>query len=165
MAKRVFLVVLDSFGVGEEPDAASFGDYGVNTLRSIAQSSSFNCPNLRALGLFNLGSIFSPPSLNLWELLAVFASALWERIQPSGTGSLRDWKAHLLSLLTLTDSHRRSSKNLNNAPAVPCCAINRIPVPKSSRTSARNTCVPAHSLYIHQQTPYFKSLRMRRSSQ
>lgn len=44
MAKRVFLVVLDSFGVGEEPDAASFGDYGVNTLRSIAQSSSFNCP-------------------------------------------------------------------------------------------------------------------------
>ena len=112
-----------------------------------------------------MGSIFFPPSLNLWELLAVFASALWERIQPSGTGSLRDWKAHLLSLLTLTDSHRRSSKNLNNAPAVPCCAINRIPVPKSSRTSARNTCVPAHSLYIHQQTPYFKSLRMRRSSQ
>lgn len=62
MAKRVFLVVLDSFGVGEEPDAASFGDYGVNTLRSIAQSSSFNCPNLRALGLFNLDGIDFLPS-------------------------------------------------------------------------------------------------------
>lgn len=62
MAKRVFLVVLDSFGVGEEPDAASFGDYGVNTLRSIAQSSNFNCPNLRALGLFNLDGIDFLPS-------------------------------------------------------------------------------------------------------
>ena len=162
MAKRVFLVVLDSFGVGEEPDAASFGDYGVPLPRAAALTV-LTCAHLDYS--IWMGSIFSPPSLNLWELLAVFASALWERIQPSGTGSLRDWKAHLLSLLTLTDSHRRSSKNLNNAPAVPCCAINRIPVPKSSRTSARNTCVPAHSLYIHQQTPYFKSLRMRRSSQ
>ena len=63
MAKRVFLVVLDSFGVGEEPDAASFGDYGVNTLRSIAQSSSFNCPNLRALGLFNLDGIDFLPGI------------------------------------------------------------------------------------------------------
>lgn len=57
MAKRVFLVVLDSFGVGEEPDAASFGDYGVNTLRSISQSGSFDCPNLRSLGLFNLDGV------------------------------------------------------------------------------------------------------------
>lgn len=62
MAKRVFLVVLDSFGVGEAPDAASFGDFDVNTLRSIAHSSKFDCPNLRSLGLFNLdGSGALPP--------------------------------------------------------------------------------------------------------
>lgn len=61
MAKRVFLVVLDSFGVGEEPDAASFGDFGVNTLRSIAQSDKFNCPNLRSLGLFNLDGVDALP--------------------------------------------------------------------------------------------------------
>ena len=128
MAKRVFLVVLDSFGVGEEPDAASFGDYGVNTLRSIAQSSSFNCPNLRALGLFNLDGIdFLPPSLNLWELLAVFASALWGKgynhraLGACGIGS----SSPLPTTLTVpTGDH---PKNLNNAPAVPCCAINRIP--------------------------------------
>ena len=38
MAKRVFLVVLDSFGVGAEPDADKFGDVGANTLASIAAS-------------------------------------------------------------------------------------------------------------------------------
>ena len=37
--KRVFLIVLDSFGIGALPDAASFGDVGVNTLRSCAKSS------------------------------------------------------------------------------------------------------------------------------
>ena len=33
--KRVFLIVLDSFGVGEAPDAAAFGDAGADTLRSV----------------------------------------------------------------------------------------------------------------------------------
>ena len=36
--KRVFLIVLDSFGIGAEPDAAEFGDGDVNTLRTIAAS-------------------------------------------------------------------------------------------------------------------------------
>ena len=36
MAKRVFLIVLDSFGVGAEPDAPLFGDVGTNTLGAIA---------------------------------------------------------------------------------------------------------------------------------
>ena len=54
MSKRVFLVVLDSFGVGEEPDAHAFGDWGVNTLASIRKSPKFHCPNLARLGLFHL---------------------------------------------------------------------------------------------------------------
>ena len=44
MAKRVFLIVLDSFGIGEEPDAAAFGDEGSNTLASIAKSPEFCVP-------------------------------------------------------------------------------------------------------------------------
>ena len=36
MEKRVFLIVLDSFGVGAEPDAPQFGDAGTNTLAAIA---------------------------------------------------------------------------------------------------------------------------------
>ena len=41
MKRRVFLVVLDSFGIGYEPDAADFGDVGSNTLATIMKSE--NC--------------------------------------------------------------------------------------------------------------------------
>jgi len=57
MAKRVFLIVLDSFGVGAEPDAALFGDAGTNTLASIAGHPSFRGENLAKLGLFNLDGV------------------------------------------------------------------------------------------------------------
>ena len=57
MAKRVFLIVLDSFGVGAEPDAPLFGDVGTNTLGAIAGHPDFNCPNLKKLGLFNIDGV------------------------------------------------------------------------------------------------------------
>ena len=57
MEKRVFLIVLDSFGIGAEPDAAAFGDAGTNTLGAIANHPNFNCPNLRKLGLFNIDGV------------------------------------------------------------------------------------------------------------
>lgn len=57
MAKRVFLIVLDSFGCGALPDAASFGDTGSHTLRSLVQSGRLHAPNLRKLGLFNIEGI------------------------------------------------------------------------------------------------------------
>ena len=50
MEKRVFLIVLDSFGIGAEPDAAAFGDEGTNTLGAIAKHPNFNCPNLQKDG-------------------------------------------------------------------------------------------------------------------
>lgn len=55
--KRVYLIVLDSFGVGELPDAAAFGDAGCNTLRSIRKSPAFDTPNLAALGLFHIEDV------------------------------------------------------------------------------------------------------------
>lgn len=55
--KRVFLIVLDSFGIGEMPDAASYGDVGVNTLRSVAASPYFHMPNAGRLGLFNVEGV------------------------------------------------------------------------------------------------------------
>ncbi len=57
MEKRVFLIVLDSFGIGAEPDAAAFGDEGTNTLGAIANHPNFNCPNLKKLGLFNIDGV------------------------------------------------------------------------------------------------------------
>ena len=54
MAKRAFLIVLDSFGIGEMPDAALWGDEGSNTLASIRSHPKFHCPNLEKMGLFNI---------------------------------------------------------------------------------------------------------------
>ena len=51
MAKRVFLIVLDSFGVGGAPDAAKFGDEGSNTLAAVLSYSDAAFPNLAKMGL------------------------------------------------------------------------------------------------------------------
>lgn len=51
MAKRVFLIVLDSFGVGGAPDAAKFGDEGSNTLAAVLSYSDAPFPNLAKMGL------------------------------------------------------------------------------------------------------------------
>ncbi|MCI7810234.1 phosphopentomutase [bacterium] len=49
--KRIFLIVLDSFGIGAMPDSESFGDVGVNTLGSCATSDKLHIPNMIAAGL------------------------------------------------------------------------------------------------------------------
>ena len=51
---RVFLFVLDSCGCGAAPDAAAFGDEGVNTLLSISRSPFFSAENAKRLGLGNI---------------------------------------------------------------------------------------------------------------
>ena len=52
--KRVFIVVIDSLGIGSMPDADSFGDNGADTLGHIAETAGLRIPNLRRLGLANL---------------------------------------------------------------------------------------------------------------
>lgn len=53
--KRVFVVVMDSLGVGAMPDSADFGDIGVNTLGHISESvDTFKIPNLQKLGMANI---------------------------------------------------------------------------------------------------------------
>lgn len=56
--KRVFVVVIDSLGIGVMPDGERFGDIGVNTLKHISDSvEMFQIPNLQKLGLANLTSL------------------------------------------------------------------------------------------------------------
>lgn len=55
--KRVFLIVLDSVGIGAMPDAAAFGDEGSNTLKAAAQDSHFDMPNMCKLGLFHIDGV------------------------------------------------------------------------------------------------------------
>lgn len=56
--KRVFLMVLDSCGIGELPDAAAFGDEGSFTLRSAAREKNFCMPNMEKLGLFHIDGVY-----------------------------------------------------------------------------------------------------------
>ena len=59
MSRRVFLVVLDSFGIGAAPDAAAFGDAGANTLRGVANTGILSLPNLTAFGLGSIDGVDS----------------------------------------------------------------------------------------------------------
>lgn len=52
--KRVFLIVLDSVGMGEMPDAAEYGDAGSNTILAVSKSPYFSMPNMKKLGYFNI---------------------------------------------------------------------------------------------------------------
>ena len=55
--KRVILMVLDSVGIGEMPDAAEYGDAGSNTLKAASTSPYFSMPNMRKLGYFNIDGV------------------------------------------------------------------------------------------------------------
>ena len=78
---RVFLIVLDSLGCGNAPDAAAFGDEGSNTLKALYNSGNLNVPTLRNLGLFNIdGNDYAPdlpvknPAANFCRLLELSAA-------------------------------------------------------------------------------------------
>lgn len=57
MSKRVIMIVMDSFGIGAEPDADKFGDVGTNTLKSCISSEYFKADNLKKMGFFNIDGV------------------------------------------------------------------------------------------------------------
>ena len=68
MGKRVFLIVMDSVGVGELPDAADFGDEGSNTVKAAATSGYLDMPNMKKLGFFNIKGITHYNSTELSDM-------------------------------------------------------------------------------------------------
>jgi len=58
MFKRVFLIVIDSVGIGELPDASEYGDKGANTIRNISLATGgITLPNMEKMGYGNLTDI------------------------------------------------------------------------------------------------------------
>ena len=55
--KRLWIIVLDSFGVGALPDAAEFGDHDCHTLQTIVRSDQYDTPYLKKLGMFNIDGV------------------------------------------------------------------------------------------------------------
>ena len=62
--KRIFLFVLDSFGIGGMPDCEAFGDKNVNTLASCATSAELKIPNMIAAGLGNIDGVTCLPRVD-----------------------------------------------------------------------------------------------------
>ena len=62
--KRIFLIVLDSFGIGAMPDSEKFGDVNVNTLAACASSPELNIPNMVAAGLGNIDGVTCLPKVD-----------------------------------------------------------------------------------------------------
>lgn len=61
--KRIFLVVMDSVGIGEAPDAADFNDVGADTLGHIAEKmNGLHMPNMAKLGLSHIKEIKGIPA-------------------------------------------------------------------------------------------------------
>ena len=71
--KRVFLIVLDSFGIGAMPDAEKFGDKGANTLASCAATGKLNIPNLVKAGLGQIDGVDCLPKGELTGAVARLA--------------------------------------------------------------------------------------------
>ena len=61
--KRIFLIVLDSFGIGALPDSEKFGDVGVNTLASCQKSEKLQIPNMIQMGLGNIDGVKGLPEV------------------------------------------------------------------------------------------------------
>lgn len=83
--KRVFLIVLDSFGIGAEPDAAEYGDEGSNTLCACATSGKLTIPHMTELGLLNIeGALESPYDVELAPVEA--PKGAYARLQEASKG-------------------------------------------------------------------------------
>ena len=63
MNNRLFLIVLDSFGIGEMPDSYKWNDEGSNTLGAVRNHPAFNCPTMEKLGLFHIDGVTAPADL------------------------------------------------------------------------------------------------------
>ena len=72
--KRVFLIVLDSFGIGAMEDSREYGDVNVNTLRSVFQSGELKIPNMEKMGLYSINGVAEALALDRNKLLSPIAS-------------------------------------------------------------------------------------------
>ena len=137
MAKRIFLIVLDSFGIGAEPDAPAFGDAGTNTLGAIAGHPNFKWDQLARLGMFNLDGVTCGTKLDA-------PVGCYARLREASAGkdtTIGHWEiAGLLSPepLSRMDSRKKFWMSLPPAPGIRYCATSLTPAPKSSKTMVRN---------------------------
>ena len=135
--KRVFLIVLDSFGIGEMPDAEAYGDINVNTLRSVSKSPYFHMEHMRDMGLFQIDGVGVGEKTE--HPTAAYAR-MTERSRGKDT-TIGHWE--IAGIYSPKVSRRRFWKSSGFAPEEIFCVINLIPAPRSLRIMGMNTYAPA----------------------
>ena len=78
-SKRIHLIVLDSVGIGEAPDAAVFHDSGAHTIGHIAENMALRLPHLEGLGLGNIADIKGIEK-------AISSKAYWTKLAEKSAG-------------------------------------------------------------------------------
>ena len=119
--KRIFLIVLDSVGIGAMPDAAEYGDAGSHTLLAASKSSYFSMPNMRKLGFFNIDGV----SVGERETAPRGSYARLADI-----GRLPALYRMRLCLFIQEGFRKKLSESFKNGRDGACCATSRIPVRK-----------------------------------
>src|SRR5919106_1177073 len=89
MIDRVFLTVLDSVGVGELPDADSYGDRGSDTVGNIARTVGLNVPTLRSLGL---GRVANVPNTDQADAMPMAAFGRMSEASPGKDSVTGHWE-------------------------------------------------------------------------
>jgi phosphopentomutase len=84
--RRAIVIVLDSVGIGELPDAPAYGDQGSNTVGNIAKQVPLKLPALRSLGFDRIASIGSGPDVHLAPTVAMAPTAAIGRMAEASAG-------------------------------------------------------------------------------
>ena len=80
--KRVFVIVLDSLGIGAMPDSEEFGDKGVDTFGHILDKmGKLDIPNLQKLGMLNLHKGGTMEGVDLWGVICGLRKEAMARIR------------------------------------------------------------------------------------
>lgn len=144
MNKKAIIIVLDSVGIGELPDAANYGDKGADTLGHIINTCHPNLPHMMELGLANIdGAGFSgavdAPKGCYGKLREVSAG----KDTTTGIGRLRafSWRTH--SRRSPTASRRILSRSLSRPSGAARWATSPPPARRFSTSWARSTSRPA----------------------
>ena len=135
MGKRVFLMVIDSMGCGELPDAYKWGDEGSNTLRTIRQSKDFNCPNMVKMGLLSIDGVTdSVPKMSASENLSGIKHVTGEfgSMAPSGVESDNAVISELYNVES--DAARDSAVRLCNIPTAAFGRLAEVSMGKDTTT-------------------------------
>ena len=153
MNKKAIIIVLDSVGIGELPDAAAYGDKGADTLGHIINTCHPELPNMMGLGLANIDGASFPGKVDApkgcyGKLREVSAG----KDTTTGHWEIAGIQLSMRSRRSRTASRRISSRNMKRQSDAAPSATRRLPARRFWMSWARSISRPASSSSIRLRT-------------